>query len=173
LYAFSSDNWRRPNLEVRSLMRLLYRYLAEEARRCAERGIRIAVIGRRDRLAPSLVEAIETAERATRGNERFLLRPAIDYSARDAILRAAARLTAAQSVAAGPDPTRSEFARLLAETPNDAPEVPDVDLLIRTGGEKRLSDFLLWECAYAELWFSDGMWPEFGAGELKAALRDF
>jgi undecaprenyl diphosphate synthase len=168
LYAFSSDNWSRSETEVRSLMRLLYRYLAREGRRCAENGIRLAVIGRRDRLEPRLVRAIAEAEAATEGGERFLLRLAVDYSARDAILRAASRLSSTADSA-----SREEFARLLAESPNDSPAVPDVDLLIRTGGEKRLSDFLLWESAYAELLFSDVMWPDFDAGHLALALAEF
>jgi len=168
LYAFSSDNWRRSETEVGGLMRLLYRYLSREARRCAEKGIRLAVIGRRDRLAPRLVRAIAEAEAATERNERFLLRLAVDYSARDAILRAAARLSPATDSV-----SREEFARLLAESPNDSPAVPDVDLLIRTGGEKRLSDFLLWESAYAELLFSDVMWPDFDARHLALAIEEF
>ncbi len=180
LYAFSSDNWLRPQVEVRALMRLLQKYLEGEVRRCAENGIRIAVIGRRDRLAPHLVRAIREAEARTAGCDRFLLRLAVDYSARDAILRAATRLAERLAAGAGgtgdwgaEDASREELARLLAETPNDAAEAPDVDLLIRTGGEKRLSDFLLWECAYAELWFSEEMWPDFGADDLRAAVEDF
>ena len=168
LFAFSSDNWARPPQEVGTLMRLFRSYLAAEARRCAERGVRIAVIGRRDRLSPGLVRAIEQAEATTAGAHQFLLRIAVDYSARDAILRAAEAL---QATGACNSPSREQFARLLAG-PHGEP-VPDVDLLIRTGGEKRLSDFLLWECAYAELAFTDRMWPDFGAPDLAAALSDF
>jgi len=166
LFAFSSDNWQRPDREVRALMGLFRRYLATEAVRCAERGVRISVIGRRDRLPPVLVRAIEEAEALTAGQRSFALRIAVDYSARDAILRAAGRLRGAG------DLSRESFARLLAEPAQDAP-VPDVDLLIRTGGEKRLSDFLLWECAYAELVFSDRMWPDFAAADFADAVREF
>jgi undecaprenyl diphosphate synthase len=162
LFAFSSDNWQRPPEEVGALMRLFRRYLIKEAARCARDGVRIRVIGRRDRLSPLLVRVIEQAEAVTAGGREALLRIAIDYSARDAILRAAGRLN-------GTEISREAFSRLLAgEDP-----VPDVDLLIRTGGEKRLSDFLLWECAYAELVFTERMWPDFGADDLGEAVREF
>jgi undecaprenyl diphosphate synthase len=173
LFAFSSDNWRRPDLEVRALMRLFRSYLAAEAGRCAANGIRLQVIGRRDRLPPGLVRAIAEAEARTAAADRFLLRIAVDYSARDAILRAAARLGAAGSEG---EPSREAFARLLADPCDDgdpATPAPDVDLLIRTGGEQRLSDFLLWECAYAELVFTDRMWPDFGPADLAEAVREF
>jgi undecaprenyl diphosphate synthase len=137
-----------------------------EAERCLENGVRIAVIGRRDRLPAGVVAAIEDAEAATRNARRFLLRIAVDYSARDAILEAARRLAGI-----GGDLSREAFARLLSE-PGVA-GLPDVDLLIRTGGERRLSDFLLWECAYAELVFTDRMWPDFGAADLAAAVAEF
>jgi undecaprenyl diphosphate synthase len=178
LFAFSSDNWKRPDREVRALMGLFRRYLATEAERCAANGIRISVIGRRDRLPGVLVRAIEEAEARTASGRQFWLRIAVDYSARDAILRAAERLggTAAApgfSGLTGPSgPSREAFSRLLADPPQEGP-VPDVDLLVRTGGEKRLSDFLLWECAYAELVFTDRMWPDFGAADLADAVREF
>ena len=165
LFAFSSDNWQRPPEEVGALMRLFRRYLVREAARCASDGVRISVIGRRDRLSPTLVRTIEMAESMTRGGTVALLRIAIDYSARDAIVRAAHRLN-------GGEASREVFSRLLADPHQEGP-VPDVDLLIRTGGEKRLSDFLLWECAYAELVFTERMWPEFGAEDLAEAVRDF
>ena len=161
LFAFSSDNWQRPPEEVGALMRLFRRYLIKEAARCAKDGVRIKVIGRRDRLSPLLIRVIEQAEAVTAGGRQALLRIAIDYSARDAILRAARRLN-------GSEASRETFSRLLSEE-----EIPDVDLLIRTGGEKRLSDFLLWECAYAELVFTDRMWPDFGADDLGEAVREF
>ena len=166
LFAFSSDNWKRPDVEVRALMRLFRSYLTAEAGKCAENGVRISVIGRRDRLSPGLVQVIEEAEARTAAADRFLLRIAVDYSARDAILRAAARLR-------GSEPSRETFARLLADPPHDGLPVPDVDLLIRTGGEKRLSDFLLWECAYAELVFTERMWPDFSRVDLAEAVREF
>jgi undecaprenyl diphosphate synthase len=165
LYAFSSDNWRRPPDEVGALMRLLRRYLMAETGRCVENGVRVQVIGRRDRLAPVLVREIESAERATGKGEKLWLRIAVDYSARDAILRAAHRLAGAGEV------TREEFSELLAGCSERRAQ--NVDLLVRTGGEKRLSDFLLWECAYAELIFTDRMWPEFGAADLEEAVHEF
>ncbi|HEX7184532.1 MAG TPA: di-trans,poly-cis-decaprenylcistransferase [Thermoanaerobaculia bacterium] len=169
LFAFSSDNWQRPDREVRALMGLFRRYLATEAERCAENGVRISVIGRRDRLPPVLVRAIEEAEARTARERSFWLRIAVDYSARDAILRAAGRLRRHGDPA---ELSRESFSRLLADPPQEGP-APDVDLLIRTGGEKRLSDFLLWECAYAELAFTDRMWPDFAAADLAEAVRDF
>jgi undecaprenyl diphosphate synthase len=167
LFAFSSDNWRRPDAEVRALMRLFRSYLTAEATKCADNGIRISVIGRRDRLSPGLVRVIEEAEARTAEADRSLLRIAVDYSARDAILRAAGRLRGQGEL------SRETFARLLADPPLDGRPVPDVDLLIRTGGEKRLSDFLLWECAYAELVFTDRMWPDFTGADLADAVREF
>jgi undecaprenyl diphosphate synthase len=167
LYAFSSDNWQRPAEETAGLMRLFRIYLQKETVRCVDNGVRLVVIGRRDRLAPDVVAAIAAAERATAGGRRLLLRLAIDYSARDAILRAAAL--------AGPpaDLSRARFARLLARATHAPEEANDVDLLVRTGGEQRLSDFLLWECAYAELVFSPQLWPDFTTADLAAAIGEF
>jgi undecaprenyl diphosphate synthase len=163
LYAFSADNWRRPETEVRFLMGLLRRYLETEMARLARSGARLTVIGRRDRLPGDIAAAITDAEQRTAAGSELHVRVAIDYSARDAILAAAA-------AAARPDDfTREGFARLL--TGQDGHQ--DVDLLIRTGGEQRLSDFLLWECAYAELYFTDRLWPDFGAGDLAEALTSF
>ena len=171
LYAFSSDNWRRPPEEVGALMRLLRRYLMAETGRCVENGVRVQVIGRRDRLASSLVREIESAERATSRGEKLWLRIAVDYSARDAIMRAAWRLSGGQLPEAPTQISREEFSRLVADCPEQ--RAHDVDLLIRTGGEKRLSDFLLWECAYAELIFTERMWPDFGAADLEDAVLEF
>jgi undecaprenyl diphosphate synthase len=166
LYAFSSDNWHRPDDEVSALMSLFRRYLASEVPRCVENGVRLSVVGRRDRLAPALVEAIEAAETATSGVGGMRLRLAVDYSSRDAILEAAHR-------AGGRQVSRERFGIALASASHDHAVVPDVDLLIRTGGEQRLSDFLLWECAYAELYFSRRLWPEFTPRDFDSALFDF
>jgi undecaprenyl diphosphate synthase len=141
LFAFSADNWQRPAREVDLLMRLFARYLRTETAELKRRGVRLEVIGRRDRLPARLVAAIAAAETATAAGAELHLRLAVDYSARAAIR--AGRL------------------------------VPDVDLLIRTGGEQRLSDFLLWEAAYAELHFTDRMWPDFAATDLAAAVQAF
>jgi undecaprenyl diphosphate synthase len=166
LFAFSSDNWRRPPDEVDALMGLLQRYLDAEIDRLVESGVKLSVIGRRDRLPARLVQGIAAAEAATAAGQKLKLRVALDYSARDAILRAARVLGIAAS-------TQVTFGRFLAQSTADDDSPPEVDLLIRTGGEKRLSDFLLWECAYAELWFTDRMWPEFGVEDLKAAIDEF
>jgi undecaprenyl diphosphate synthase len=163
VYAFSSDNWQRPTAEVGALMGLLRRYVEAETRRLAEGGARLTVIGRRDRLPKDIAAAIARAERATAGGTKLHLRVAVDYSARDAILDAA---TAAARTG---ELTREGFSRLLAGQEGHR----DVDLMIRTGGEKRLSDFLLWECAYAELYFTDRLWPDFGPDDLAAAVAAF
>ena len=165
LFAFSSDNWTRPPDEVASLLELFAEFLSAEVPALVEHGVRLGVLGRRDRLPPSLREAIERAERATAAGTRLRLRIAIDYSSRDAIVRAGA--------AAGPGGIdRAGFARWLAAA-GDGGDAPDVDLLIRTGGEQRLSDFLLWECAYAELVFLGRMWPDFDGDDLAAVLAEF
>jgi undecaprenyl diphosphate synthase len=165
LFAFSSDNWRRPDPEVRTLMALLRHYLRADLRELVENGVRLSVIGRRDRLPDGLSQEIAAVERASARGQRLDLQIAIDYSSRDAIADAAARWLAAQA------PSREAFGALLAAPACQTS--PDVDLLIRSGGEKRLSDFLLWESAYAELLFVDALWPDFGADDLRAAMADF
>ena len=165
LFAFSADNWRRSDQEVRALMSLLRHYLRTELRRLVESGVRLTVIGRRDRLPGDLSEAIAEAEASSICGDRLNLRIAVDYSSRDAIACAAARLRAEDG------PPRTILDQLLA-WPGCAGST-DVDLVIRSGGEKRLSDFLLWESAYAELCFVDTLWPEFGADDLRMAIADF
>lgn len=165
LYAFSSDNWGRPPREVSALMRLFRGYLASEVQRCLETGVRMRVIGRRDRLPGALVRQIGAAEQATADGRTLTLRIALDYSARDALARAAS--------ACGGDADRDTFARHLASAIGDDAPAPDVDLLVRTGGEQRLSDFLLWECAYAELFFTPVAWPDFGPAQLREAVDWF
>lgn len=167
LYAFSANNWKRPTSEVASLLRLLEDYLRSEEAECAARGVRLRVIGRRDRIPASLVEAIESAERRTAAGRALDLRIALDYSSREAILRAACWMVSSLEV------SDREFARRLGQVTHGGAPAPDVDLLIRTGGEHRLSDFMLWECAYAELLFTPRMWPEFDAADLAAAVEDF
>ncbi len=160
MFAFSSDNWRRPSAEVQALMLLLAHYLERETPRCIANGIRLEAIGRRDRLDPSLRAAIARTEAATAHGARLRLRMAIDYSARDAIVSAARGAIENGAAASGVE----AFGEALG---------PPVDLLIRTGGEQRLSDFLLWECAYAEFVFSRRMWPEYSADDLASAVREF
>jgi undecaprenyl diphosphate synthase len=159
LYAFSTDNWRRPRAEVSALMGLLRFYLANEVESLVRNGVRLHVIGRRDRLP----DGIARAEASTAAGETLHLRIAVDYSARDAILNAAAKLA---GIAA---PTRELFSDLVTGEQG----LRDVDLIIRTSGEKRLSDFLLWEGAYAELHFTERMWPEFESADLAEALASF
>ena len=167
LYAFSADNWQRPTREVSSLMTLFRRYLHAETARCVENGVRLTVIGRRDRLGPALQRAIAAAEAATAHGSTLHLRIAIDYSAREAILRAAA-------IAPQDAPlTIEDFSMLLATACGSTGRAVDVDLLIRTGGEQRLSDFLLWESAYAELYFTEVAWPDFDGAALARAVAEF
>jgi undecaprenyl diphosphate synthase len=163
LYAFSSDNWRRPRTEVTALMGLLKFYLANEIEALVRNGVRLTVIGRRDRLPDGIAIAIARAEDATVHGDTLHLRIAIDYSARDAILNAATRAAGVGNL------TREIFSELVTGEAN----LRDVDLIIRTSGEKRLSDFLLWEGAYAELHFTERMWPEFEADDLAEALSSF
>jgi undecaprenyl diphosphate synthase len=163
LYAFSTDNWRRPKAEVTALMALLRFYLANEVESLVKNGVRLTVIGRRDRLPDGIAAAIARAEAATSRGGTLNLRIAIDYSARDAILNAAARIAGVS------EPTRELFSQLVTGEAG----LRDVDLIIRTSGEKRLSDFLLWEGAYAELYFTERMWPEFDGEALTEALASF
>ena len=166
LYAFSADNWSRPSPEVGALMRLLRRSLLIESKRCLENGVRLSIVGRRDRLPAALIVAIQEAEALTAHGRNLHLRVAIDYSSRESIMQAA-------SLAHGEPLTRERFAHLLAQATHDPFDVRDVDLLVRTGGEQRLSDFLLWECAYAEFYFTRCMWPEFTEQEFLRALNEF
>jgi undecaprenyl diphosphate synthase len=163
LYAFSSDNWRRPRAEVSALMGLLRFYLANEVESLVKNGVRLTVIGRRDRLPDGIAAAIAGAETATAAGDALHLRIAVDYSARDAILNAAARAAGLGHL------TREMFSRLVTGEPG----LRDVDLIIRTSGEQRLSDFLLWESAYAELHFTERMWPDFSEADLAEALAAF
>lgn len=167
LYAFSSNNWNRPATEVVSLLNLLEDFLRSESAKCAAEGVRLCIIGRRDRIPPSLIAAIESAERTTASGKKLDVRIAIDYSSRDSILRAACWMLSSLEV------SEREFAKRLGEVTFADGPTPDVDLLIRTGGERRLSDFMLWECAYAELFFTSRMWPEFDVTDLTEALDDF
>ena len=167
LYAFSSDNWRRPRGEVDNLMVLFQKYLDSECARLIDNGVRFSAIGRRDRIADSLRRRIEHVEACTSEGTVLHLRVAMDYSGRDALLAAAGR------VASGVSPTREEFERAMYEALHAPSGTRDVDLLIRTGGEQRLSDFLLWESAYAELYFTDVPWPDFSEGDLARAVQAF
>ncbi len=165
VFAFSSDNWQRPATEVSALMRLFHRYLRWEMGRCLKDGVRLSVIGRRDRLPNWLVKEIEHAEDVTRHEKRLHLRVAMDYSSRDCIVEAARQAQQLETL------DREAFQSLLSALNRD--RVKDVDLLIRTSGELRLSDFMLWECAYAELYFTPVLWPDFKKEHLAEALTEF
>jgi undecaprenyl diphosphate synthase len=167
LYAFSSDNWRRPRGEVDNLMLLFQQYLESERARLTDSDVRFSVIGRRDRISDSLRRSIEDVETHTIEATKLHLRIAIDYSAREALLAAAGR------IGRECPPTREAFEQSMYAAIHAAPDTRYVDLLIRTGGEKRLSDFLLWESAYAELYFTDVMWPDFTGDDLAAAVQAF
>lgn len=167
LYAFSADNWKRPQTEVSTLMALFGAYLRSEADVLAGEGVRLSIIGSRDGLPEALIREIIRAEVRTAAGSRMRLRVAINYSARDAIRKANAYLAGTEI------PTAQDFSRALGWAMNDSEGAPDVDILIRTGGEQRLSDFLIWESAYAELFFTETAWPDFGAEELDRVLDAF
>lgn len=166
LYAFSCANWQRPRVEVRSLFGLFRRYLKEQTRRCVEQSIRLNVIGRRDRLDRRLLELIQQSEQQTAHCAGMVLRIAVDYSAQWSLMHACRASRELVHI------ERDEFVRQLAAV-NHSVAVGDVDLMIRTGGERRLSDFLLWESAYAELYFTSRLWPDFSAEDFELALTEY
>ena len=164
-FAFSAYNWSRSPAEVDGLMRLLGDYLRSETQTLIDSGARLTLIGRRDRLPIIHRDRLTRIEQATAGGRRLHIRIAVDYSARAAIEAAAARWAKGST---------DGFGRLVTQSgPDDTDEAADVDLVIRTGGDKRLSDFLLWESAFAELWFTDQMWPDFDREALACAIVDF
>lgn len=167
LFAFSTDNWGRPEHEVAELMQIFESFFRVDAPALAAQGARITVTGRRDRLPGILIDAIQSAEAVSASNQKILVRLAIDYSGRDAIL------TAARQFQASGSSSSEDFVNLLAEGDSTCGHVPDIDLLVRTGGELRLSNCPLWEIAYAELHFTPCLWPDFDATELAAAVDDF
>jgi undecaprenyl diphosphate synthase len=170
LFAFSTENWTRPADEVNDLMGLLRHYLRNELEELHKNGARLRVIGNRDGLATDIVRDIAEAEKMTRANGRIAVNICINYGARDEILQAtrnlARRVAAGELAADGIDEARFEQELLTAG-------VPDPDLLIRTSGEQRISNFLLWQCAYAELVFVDTLWPDFGKDHLEQAIAEF
>lgn len=167
LYAFSAANWNRPTAEVSALFTLLRRYLVTQTQRCLEQSIRINVIGRRDRLGAGLLQLIERSEEDTARGSGMHLRIAVDYSAQHSLIEACRSLHSRDNI------DRAHFIEQLARVDHSRIAVPEVDLLIRTGGEKRLSDFLLWECAYAELHFVDCLWPDFNTQAFQEALAEY
>jgi undecaprenyl diphosphate synthase len=170
LYAFSSENWRRPPEEVRDLTGLLRLYLRTEVNRLTENGVRLRVIGDRLRFSPDIVAAIAAAEEQTAAGARLNLTIALSYGGRDEILCAAREI--ARAAAAGAlDPARLDADAFAARLFTAG--MPDPDLIIRTSGEQRVSNFLLWQAAYAELVFQEVLWPDFGAEHMQAALADY
>lgn len=168
LYAFSSDNWARPAQEVQSIFWIIRAFLRLECERLRKNGVRLEVIGRRDRIPTALLREIEHAESATADGRTLHLRIAIDYSSRTSIAMAAsAALQSSPVESFATDRMRAIITNALTS------DCGEVDLLIRTGGEKRLSDYLLWESAYAELSFTDRMWPDFDATDIASAVNDF
>ncbi len=166
LYAFSTENWRRPGGEVSALLRLLATMIDDEAKTCRRDNLRLRLVGTVERLEPWLQEKVRAAVELNRNNTGMSLCLAFDYGSRDEIVRAA-RALAADGVAAA-DTNEDEIARRLFTT-----GMPDVDLLVRCGGEQRLSNFLMWQSAYAELYFTDVLWPDFGEEQVDAALEAY
>jgi len=170
LYAFSSENWLRPAFEVSALMRLLKNYLKRETGRLVEQGIRLKAIGRLERLDKAVRRELEKACEATAAGETMTLNLAISYGGRDEICDAAAAL--AREVAAGRLEPGEITSERFAEKLNTA-GLPDPDIMIRTGGEYRISNFLLWQLAYTELYFTNTLWPDFSRQELLGIISDF
>ena len=170
LFAFSSGNWQRPEAEVRALMALLSRYMRREIRELAADGVRVRFIGRRDRLSPRIAKLLEQSEEATQHNSEATLVLALDYGGRWDVSSAAVSI--AEDVAKGRISAGDINEQLLSSRMALADQ-PAPDLCIRTGGEWRLSNFLLWQFAYAELWFTDTLWPDFTVDELDVAIDHF
>ena len=169
VFGFSTENWRRPASEVGELMRLLKTYVESDLARLEREGVRVHVIGSREGLTPDIVEVIERAEARTAGNDRFHLQVAFNYGGRSDIVQAARRF--AVEAAAGADPAlldEAAFGALLSTSVGSEP-----DLIVRTSGERRLSNFLLWEAAYAEFVFQDVLWPDYGPEHLEKAVAEF
>lgn len=170
LFGFSSENWKRPSDEVDDLMSLLRVYLRGEIAELHRQGVRVRIIGDRTRLAPDIVTLIVNAEQLTAENSRLNLIVALSYGGRHDIVQAARRLVA-EAAAGRLAPDRIDEAQFAAQLYTAG--IPDPDLLIRTSGEQRISNFLLWQTAYTELVFVDTLWPDFGAGDLEKAVREF
>ncbi len=170
VFGFSTENWRRPRHEVSELMSLLKTYFESDLERLEREGVRVRIVGRRTGLEPDILDIVERAESRTAKNERFVLQVAFNYGGRADIVDAARKFAeAVRQGRAAPD----DLDETLFEACLSTAEAPAPDLIVRTSGEQRLSNFLLWECAYAELIFQDVYWPDYGAEHLKAALADY
>lgn len=170
LFSFSTENWNRPAAEIGALFELMKRYVQADLESLHKRGVRIRILGRRDELDRDVFDIIEAAEARTRNNRDFALNIAFNYGGRDEIVRAA------QSLAAQVKTGEIDLADISDETLEaelDTADLPDVDLLIRTSGEQRISNFLLWQAAYAELVFMDVLWPDFSPDHLRSALDEY
>jgi undecaprenyl diphosphate synthase len=170
VFGFSTENWRRPRREISELMGLLKSYFASDLERLAREGVRVRIVGRRSGLEPDILDIVERAEARTRDNDRFCLQVAFNYGGRADILDAARAF--AQAVERG-EARACELDEAMFEAQLSTAPAPAPDLIIRTSGEQRLSNFLLWECAYAELVFQPVFWPDYGPEYLKAAIADF
>lgn len=170
LYCLSSENWKRPQTELEFLMQLLRQYLIEERRTICEQNLQLRWIGRTDRLTDEVLREIERTRKLCDSNDGTRLVLAVDYGGRDEITRAA-RKTASEAAAGRLDPEQIDEAFLQARL--DTADMPDVDLMIRTGGDTRISNFLLWQASYAELWFTQKSWPEFQREDFQEALDSF
>lgn len=170
LFAFSSENWNRPEAEVRKLMALFVESLNKQVPELHEQGVRLRIIGDRSSLSPELKEQISASESMTAKNQRLDLVVAVSYGGRWDIVEAAKRIAA--DVASGQIETDQIDESLLGATLQTA-AIPDPDLFIRTGGERRISNFLIWDLAYTELYFTDLLWPDFGPKEFETALASF
>ncbi|MEO8925956.1 MAG: polyprenyl diphosphate synthase [Caulobacteraceae bacterium] len=170
VFGFSTENWRRPKPEISELMGLLKAYFESDLARLERDGVRVRIVGRRSGLDADILDIVETAEARTAGNDRFFLQVAFNYGGRADIVDAARKfaLSVEAGVARAGDLNEAVFEARLSTAPAPAP-----DLIIRTSGEQRLSNFLLWECAYAELVFQDVYWPDYGPEHLRAAVADF
>jgi undecaprenyl diphosphate synthase len=176
VFGFSTENWRRPATEVSELMKLMKAYVSSDLDRLAREGVRVHVIGRRDNLTPDILDVIDSAEKRTRHNDRFHLQVAFNYGGRADIAEAAKRYAAAvlaNEKGAGEGPLAGGDSEALFERYLSTAGGPPVDLIIRTSGERRLSNFLLWEAAYAELVFQDVLWPDYGPEALGAAIAEY
>lgn len=170
LYGFSSENWKRPETEITDLMLLLRRYLQSEIAELHKHGVRVRVVGERDRFSPDIVALIGKAEDMTKSNDKLQLTVALNYGSRREITLAARHLAAA-AVAGKIAPTDIDETHFNAHLMTV--DLPDPDLMIRTSGEQRLSNFLLWQCAYTEFVFLDVLWPDFNKSHLEEAIHEF
>jgi undecaprenyl diphosphate synthase len=166
LYMFSTENWNRPRMEVAGLLSLLAKKIDRETQAFHQENIRLVHLGKLDRLSQKLREKVQAAVELTKNNSGLTLCLAFDYGGRDEIVQAARRIASAGIP--GDNIDESVFARYL-----HSPDIPDPDLFIRTGGESRLSNFLLWQAAYSELYFTPVLWPDFGHKDVEEALSEY